>query len=508
MKKKTQPPMTKRIEVHEAPLLSKKQFLVWNMLEDEDSPIEDVLFGGAAGPGKTTFLSLWQIFRRVEHEKTRGMIGRFSYSDLVDSTMKTFQWVWQTYGQFNPYGIGMRLVGKTAIFDNGSEILFKWLKDASISSLGSFEFTDAAVDEAFEVPERVIDIVNSRIRYNLINDKPALLLCSNPPSARAKGTGTNNGLWLKHRYVKTKHGQEVVLPEHRAFVPAYLDDNPDKDFIRIYKRQLEKLPPAEQARLLYGQWDIVDNEDPWFWAFHKRMTDSLVEAPDSVPIDPFEPLYISFDFNVNPTTCTVGQKLYNYGITAIRSHEVFGGTEALCDELLTYGYTEHPAGILVTGDINGKARTTTAGLDMYGEIQTDYGIIKEKLFLGDRDIVHTANQNPRLKHSRKISNRAFDLKLVKIAKDQCGPLVTDLSAAMPDLNEGIIKDRAQGMGMDHADNFRYMLHAMFPRGFVDLNNFAFAINGTDQPPPPPPPPVTPPEAPTGASSGINIRDWE
>ena len=455
----------KKVVEHTDELLGLKQEEVWNYFDNPNSPVTEVLYGGAAGPGKTWLLCYWQIYRRCNYKNTTGLIGRFTYADLVDTTMVTFMRVWKEFGKSNPKKVRMDLVGNVARFSNGSKILFRWLAerrkdDQDVGGLGSLELTDAAVDEVTECSERVIDILSIRIRYNLINGKPALLLCGNP---------AHN--WVKFRFVQTKFGSKPNLPEYRRFVPALVDDNPDKEFVRIYKLQLEKLPPADRARLLYGIWDIIGNENPWFHSFVPDL--HLYNQSEISPVSQFDQITLSFDFNFNPCTVTEGQYTPENGLIVYTCHEANGGTSALLDNLEPYNYENHPGGLQVTGDVSGKAKTSVGGLSPGGDVNTDYNQIKERFRLSNRQIVHVGKQNPRLAYSRRVVNHAFEMGVIAIVRDRCIPLIGDLNSAMPGPMDRILK--SDDNGFHYADNFRYLVHLTFPRGFADINRAAILM---------------------------------
>lgn len=445
-------------------ILSDDQADIWDLLCYEPS-LHELLIGGAAGGGKSTLLCMWQIWRRCSYPKTRGFIGRYNFTTLQDTTMKTFRRTWDKYGRLNPQGVTMRIVGHTAYFSNGSEILFRWLKESGSTDqnfgLGSLELTDAAIDEVTEVSEKVVEMLNSRIRFKLVDGEPKLAMTCNPAIN-----------WVKYKWIKTKKGVPVKLEDYQRFCPLGLDANPDREFANQYRRQLEKLEGAEKQRLLYGNWDEIDNERPWFFSFDRA--EHVVPSPEEYQVDEFEPIYLSFDFNLEPMTCTAGQYVIGKGLSVFRSHEVKGTTELMCEELLKFGYQDHIGGILITGDVSGKARSTVAGLTKYGEISTDYSVIKEKLGLVDGQIVHTGKQNPRLKYSRRLVNHALERGVVTIYEYGCPELIEDVKSAVAKPDDTIIKNADNGR--HHADNFRYLIHMVFKYGYKDVNEAAEFLN--------------------------------
>ena len=69
-------------------ILNFKQTTALDFLEDDKT--EEVLFGGAAGPGKTTLGCYWQLKRRLKFPGTRGFIGRAVMKTLKETTLMTF----------------------------------------------------------------------------------------------------------------------------------------------------------------------------------------------------------------------------------------------------------------------------------------------------------------------------------------------------------------------------------------------------------------------------------
>ena len=114
------------------------------------------------------------------------------------------------------------------------------------------EITDAFYDEVTEITEKAYTIANSRIRYKLINGRPKSLSAGNP---------ANN--WVKWRFVLDENNSNVELEPYQKYVSATVEDNPDEDFKNVYREQLEKLPYMDRQRLLYGDWTILANDNPF-----------------------------------------------------------------------------------------------------------------------------------------------------------------------------------------------------------------------------------------------------
>lgn len=427
---------------------SKKQWLAIQYLEATN--VERVLFGGAAFGGKTMTGSLWQINRRLKYPGTVGLIGRKTLIDLKKTTLLTFQRVYTQ--MYEPKYGALKYDGQRNCieFTNGSIIFLIDTAfspaDPEFTRLGSYELTDSFIDEVGESSQRAVDTIFSRTRYKLVNDKPAQLLCSNPVAN-----------WLKYEWVKDKQGREVILPDHMKYIKATVDDNPDKEKAERYKLTLERLPQVDKARLLYGDWDYVQNDAPFVTEFNE-----MINVGD-YQLDLSYPIWISFDFNISPTTALIFQDRED-GIYFLKEHQVNGGTERLCQELKYY--SRQPTGLFVTGDRSGNSGSTSAGLDQFSAV-TDYTIIKNELGLSDYELRYYKEANKRLDYSRRLVNYAFKNSNIYLDRSMV-QTIQDLKNAKLDQNEKLVKDRDQ-YKLDCFDAFRYAINAMFPRGIEDVD---------------------------------------
>lgn len=267
--------------------LTIKQTQALDYLEDYET--NELLFGGGAGGGKSAFGCYWQLKRRLMFPGTRGLIGRSKLKTLKDTTLKTFFeiaemqglvrdkhfWLTGSHDKENPNCI---------MFANGSMIylkdLFQYPSDKDFDNLGSFEITDAFIDECNQVVERGKDVVKSRIRYKLdqycdrCGSQEKKKIISRDETGKAEewicGNGhTTSGLipkllmtcnpaknWVYSSFYKPF--KEKCLDKSKKFIQSLLSDNPYLS--KHYKTNLLSMAKDLVQRLLYGNWEY--NDDP------------------------------------------------------------------------------------------------------------------------------------------------------------------------------------------------------------------------------------------------------
>jgi hypothetical protein len=217
-----------------------------------NSPFIQVLYGGAAGGGKSRLGVHWQIMRRLKYPGTRGLIGRSKLATLQITTLRSFFEVAQhlklVAGKHYHYNGQSHII----TFSNGSEIilkdLFAYPSDPNFDSLGSLELTDAFIDEVSQVTHKAVTIVQSRLRFKLVEFdlKPKMLMTCNP----SKG-------WLYNDFYQPSI--QGTLPDHKCFIAALPSDNPSLP--ASYYDNLSLLPEIDRQRLLEGNWDYDESND-------------------------------------------------------------------------------------------------------------------------------------------------------------------------------------------------------------------------------------------------------
>ncbi len=212
--------------------------------------------GGGAGGGKSAWLSQVIGSSALRYPGSRWLLGRSVLKTLKQTTLLTLLEVLSSWGLKADEHYDYNQQDSTITFSNGSVIFLKDLahypSDPNYDSLGSSEYTGAAIDEANQVQAKAKEVVASRLRYKLdeFGLVPKLLLSCNP----AKN-------WVYGDFFKP--WREGTLPAFRAFVPMLVTDNPyiSPHYIESLKRLKD---PALRERLLNGNWEYDDDPNALF----------------------------------------------------------------------------------------------------------------------------------------------------------------------------------------------------------------------------------------------------
>jgi phage terminase large subunit len=213
-----------------------------------DKHTNEVLYGGAAGGGKSAFGCLWLISMCQKYAGSRWLMGRSKLKTLKETTLNSFFELATKLDIHDSFSYNASSCIIT--FDNGSEIILKDLflypSDPLFDSLGSLEITGAFIDECNQINYKAWQIVKSRIRYKLneYNLVPKMLGTCNP----AKN-------WTyKEFYLPKKNNR---LADYRKFIQALPTDNPHLP--KSYLESLLQLDSNSQQRLYYGNWEYDDD---------------------------------------------------------------------------------------------------------------------------------------------------------------------------------------------------------------------------------------------------------
>ena len=229
-------------------ILTVKQTIALDYLED--STTKEVLYGGAAGGGKSVLGVYWLLKMALKYPGTRWLMGRSELKTLKKTTLNSFFEVAKL--QDIKANVHYRFNQQESViyFVNGSQIvmadLFSYPSDPEFDSLGSLEITGAFIDECNQLAEKAKNIVKSRIRYKLDDYGllPKMLMTCNP----AKN-------WVYYEFYQPSR-QGELKPE-KQFIQALVTDNA---FIsEHYIENLKTLDKNSRERLLNGNWEYDDD---------------------------------------------------------------------------------------------------------------------------------------------------------------------------------------------------------------------------------------------------------
>jgi phage terminase large subunit len=226
-------------------LITKQENAVYYL---KDNETKELIYGGAAGGGKSALGVLWLIEQCQAYPGSRWLMGRSKLKALKETTLNTF------FEQSSLLGINSQFNynGQSGViyWNNGSEILLKDLyaypSDPNFDSLGSLEITGAFIDECNQITYKAWQIVKSRIRYKIkqFNIEPKMLGTCNP---------AKNWVYAQF-YLKDKNG---TLDKDKKFIQALPTDNPHLP--QSYLDSLLSLDDNSKQRLYYGNWEY-DND--------------------------------------------------------------------------------------------------------------------------------------------------------------------------------------------------------------------------------------------------------
>lgn len=181
--------------------------------------------------------------------------------------------------------------------------------------------------------------------------------------------------------------------------------------------------------------------------------------------DPHLPIILSFDWNVEPITCLVGQC---DGLERIRILDEYRLMNSDVEELCTRIISDYPDKmLLVTGDASGQNRTALKRDLNY------YKVVKQVLKLGMGQFKLPAS-NPPIKNTRVLCNSLLGRHKDYLFSDRVPYLLMDIEECEVDENGNI--DKGKDKHQTHLlDGWRY-LNWSFLNKFLDLKVYSETTN--------------------------------
>lgn len=274
-----------------------------------DARADEVLFGGAAGGGKSYGQIVDAFFYAMKYTASKQLILRRTYPELERSLIRTALELYPrdacTY-QAQHHSLS---------FCNDSVIDFGYCnREGDVTGYQSAEYDTIRFDELTHFTEYMYLYLISRLRG--ANDYPKQVKSSSNP-------GNVGHEWVKARFISPSPPNTVFETKEgsRVFLPSRIDDNPvllKKD--PGYQKRLLNLPNREKRALLYGDWDVFDGQ--YFPEFDRN-----VHVVQPYPIPPSWTVYRTLDYGLDMLACywvavdpfgraVVFRELYESGLIA------------------------------------------------------------------------------------------------------------------------------------------------------------------------------------------------
>jgi hypothetical protein len=233
------------------------------------APEQDVLYGGAAGGGKS-YAMLVDPLRFMHRPSHRALLLRRSMPELRELIDKSRELYPKAFT-----GAKFREVEKIWRFPSGAMLEFGYLdRDADVYRYQGQAYSWIGIDELTQYPtEFPLQYLQSRLRTTDPEIRTYIRCTANP--------GGVGGKWVKKRYLDPSPPNEAFKGSDgltRKFIPARLEDNPYLAEDGRYEQMLASLPPVQRKQLMEGNWDVAEGA-----AFAEFDTEKHIIPPFQIP---------------------------------------------------------------------------------------------------------------------------------------------------------------------------------------------------------------------------------
>jgi predicted phage terminase large subunit-like protein len=236
---------------------------VFHLLND----VLEVLFGGAAGGGKSEAL-LRGAAEFVDVPGYSALLLRRTFKELSKSGAlmdRAQSWFRQTDAHWSSDT-------HTWTFPSGATVEFGYLeRDADLLQYQSAEYQYIGFDELTQFPAHVYQYMFSRLRRLEGSQVPIRMRGATNPG----GPGM---AWVKKRFELYGEGLSHLNDPERKFVFSKLEDNPHLD-IETYEKSFDQLSDVTRAQLRKGDWSAQIQGGRFDTAWFQLITAD--EVPDT-----------------------------------------------------------------------------------------------------------------------------------------------------------------------------------------------------------------------------------
>lgn len=220
---------------------------------------DEVLYGGAAGGGKTAAICAEAVTLCMEHPGYTAYIFRKTIPELKQTVKQEIE---RQCGKYiNAGGMSYNQLDRQFRFKNGSTIQLAYCENPGDElKYQSVEYQLLAIDELTHFDFETYEYLKTRVR-TANPDFPLKVRCATNPG----GPGHS---WVKSYFIDVAEPEETFewtlsdgTRRTRIFIPAKVQDNPNETFVASYKQNLQALTNEDlKSALLEGNWDVFSGQ--------------------------------------------------------------------------------------------------------------------------------------------------------------------------------------------------------------------------------------------------------
>ena len=406
-------------------------------------------YGGAIRGGKSYVVLYCLHTLCMTYPGSKWIIVRATLPVLKKTTIPSFKKLVQTkqYGKWN------NSAPITFTYFNGSQLMFvpeSKTIDPDLTNFLGFECNGFFLEQAEELSEDM---------WNMALQRAGSLYIENMPPGLIFSTFNPTQNWVKQKFYVPYSNNQLEPPYF--FLPALPSDNPHvtPDQYANWDRMSER----DRDRFIKGDWTDYGANGLWAFAFERNKHIGFAEpkgdekkAPE---LNPSQIVYLSFDFNRNPISCSVIQLIENQ----IRVLETIKLPNSDIYAMCMYILATYPEMMfMVTGDASGNN-----GSALVKDNVNYYIVISKQLRLASTQI-RVPSKNPSLEENQLLVNSLLSNFDIIIHEKKAAGLIYDMQNVKM-LPDGTIEKRNREdptMQADALDTFRYFCNT-FMRRFIE-----------------------------------------
>ena len=280
-----------------------------------ETPVREVLYGGAAGGGKSYAICWDALVRCLKYKGTHAYLFRRTYPELEQTLIEKMQ-------SICPTSLGKYKASEHKLYlTNGSVIHFCHLQN---EGEGLLKYQGAEIqwlylDELTHFTQAMYNYLRTRVRAPKHMSIVPTIRCASNPGGPGHGwvksyfvDSTNVGTKIVEKQIEIEDPETHKVKKRKTtiqYIPATVYDNP---YIGDdYKYELMNKPAKLRDALLFGKWDAFEGQAfPEFINDPEHYKDGIgthVIEPFDIPL--WWPRYVSFDHGYS--------RPYSFGVWAV-----------------------------------------------------------------------------------------------------------------------------------------------------------------------------------------------